>query len=1735
MADERINNGGFDPSKYYTQMNTANGSNDPNDPNNPSNPNSRHHQSAQTTNLGMERLTKELEGEFLSRRDNDGKVTFDAKRELGTYAVKPLEDEENTFYENKQRADKIANVANIVIADYAITREAERFDRLGLDQKDIPTNTDLQSMGIGVTKDREKRDLLFTDSDVRITDTSGNQREVHISELSQFTEDEVRAMFESGYATRRNEFGETEKYEIFQYYEPQENTKTEYLSISEARRSGVIGDDYFSNPEVRNNEPSQMQDTLGRDVPIYEPINKNSNPGKEHHSVLEKDAGHIGPRHSAEHIPPSHGERLDIQASHGGHGERSVSHGEKLIEESFNKKESSLSTRDQIFHTIEKYGPDTNIGLDSAKQRYESLLNQHSDKIRFEKNGSSTVLIVNNTERINFASDKQLSTVGYLSLTDFIERHTSMQIPGNAVDTTLSNLQNTLISEVGPQFANQNIQIVKHPDTGEDIVKITKIVNTGDKKAVKVTHEDVNRMLVNAHHEKEREERIYNADSNKAKAAAMAELREKNLKLLKEAGIAIGKGTIEDLDKALADITNRLTHSNQNISALTLSCASLKAEIEKVKVMQGLTDVERNAKLKELMDSLSQKEELLSKAKEAVNTLTKQMSMINDHKNNYGDRTTSRHGQRKKAGLNFVANKVAGSDMMTGYNTTKYAVDIAAVGVRTAVRTADNVANRIAEKLIAGGFVRDNGMWAGIRDSTGFRINDRKAKRAAKSSARSGNRNAMTDYRINRRAELADLKQKKLERKQMARETRANRLESSGNRHGQKKANKLRQKNMRETKYVGLKGGAGDRFHKFKERIRESFEKLKTSYANSIFGKASQAVSQALSSIKSALMKYIIAPVGSFFLAIIILFFVIQIMAYAIFFISDNVKATNLTAQLNELNYIQLIVDDTSKNLTKNYMEVAQRDAQRRYLLMENFSEEDKEKMKMSGTNKYGSYAYEWYKSANLGQIRRIEDSSKSDGSSVSGLNSNLLPIVSAMHFRYMDEINFKSWYTAKAYCYYLWVETHNVKAIKTYSADSEPECENIYKATVNELNGLTSTPTVTYSAETQQVYRPSASEEICNNIYIHGYSIKSSIEANKAKASSTKIMNNVLSSLGLPELDASVSGVFINEIPCSPDNPNDKCKNYLVSKIGNETTKEAGHLNDKECGVYQDSHKHTANCYTVTCGLSDTDPVCEYKNSTHKHSNGDCSCDKPVHIHNTDSSCYLGTFYQTNCKSQKAGSASDVTHDEECKGCATYPYSLYKNCGNEHNHSFLCCNKHEHNANCYHTHTAKPADNYVCTKSNKDATRNDAYSACYTCTCGLDQHTHIDWKSFAEPGCWNTVFICKGHCGGHVTPLVDLTVDMTFEKVVSYDEFKTPLFLGAGDFSLGETSEENMVDMEDAGALAKVYEKASEFNDLKVWKATWELKMADWFVPWKASIESIADTIERNIVYAGAQLIDWFTRNLEAIIKGQDPAKMKEEYIDSMKSKADDALDLYDFDGWFLMDENENYILDANGKKQLNQGHIDMLKDLYGNWQKDGSYDTGIEAWEDFDVLFPANNVRPLSSAQIDSIISSLQITNEKREAVLRQGLDYVGDFWYDLKHPQGAGATSGRIDCSGFVSSVLRHSIGWQNDWTSSGFASADNDSYGSVTKLNPGDILAKNKDSSYDGTSWVGGGSNHVIIYLGYLPNGIEDYPDCDGVGGYYIIDCSSSLGGSAVRKVNDASFFNGYPWRYSSCYN
>ncbi len=360
--------------------------------------------------------------------------------------------------------------------------------------------------------------------------------------------------------------------------------------------------------------------------------------------------------------------------------------------------------------------------------------------------------------------------------------------------------------------------------------------------------------------------------------------------------------------------------------------------------------------------------------------------------------------------------------------------------------------------------------------------------------------------------------------------------------------------------------------------------------------------------------------------------------------------------------------------------------------------------------------------------------------------------------------------------------------------------------------------------------------------------------------------------------------------------------------------------------------------------------------------------------------------------------------------------------------------------------------------------------------TCGLEEHTHSQWHSEYDSGCYETAYLCNGHCGGHICPTVDMVVDMKWEDIVRHDNFKTPYFVAESSFS-------SILNW-------------GNCRTIDAWAEKWMDRASEWFAPFPDSYATAYAWYGRTLVYKRAGVIDQITNGAPE------------------ETPAENTDDVYGFDGWFHDDGS----IDAS--------LIAELEDFYGTYDTD--FEDGVEAWKDFEVVFPSGSCPKLTDAEIQAVLEQVKLVNPgismRRLAVIEEALKGVGQYYYSLcgsAHMNAINNTSGAGECSGFVSGVLNRALGTNYNTSAAGYHD-----YGSATAMQAGDIIASKQQTE--------NATGHVLIYVGYLPDGIPGYKiaKSDGVAteqagpSMYVIDCTPKYGGSVFRKYSNFSGLNAW---------
>ena len=542
--------------------------------------------------------------------------------------------------------------------------------------------------------------------------------------------------------------------------------------------------------------------------------------------------------------------------------------------------------------------------------------------------------------------------------------------------------------------------------------------------------------------------------------------------------------------------------------------------------------------------------------------------------------------------------------------------------------------------------------------------------------------------------------------------------------------------------------------------------------------------------------------------------------------------------------------------------------------------------------------------------------------------------------------------------------------------------------------------------------------------------------------------------------------------------------------------------------------HTHGSGCNNTYCGKEE-------------HVHGSSCCSKPEHshtycssttyeacggcgnimltpgsissgAHNCGNAYVQYTWEKWNCgKDEHSHTNADGSRNSDCNN---------DNCGNreEHTHGAECCslNEHTHYSSCciYEEHKHTPS---ICYWTSDSSVNPKGYTGCAhtrldgTQEYGKVQHIHLAWRSAQNPGCYTTIWVCPGHCGGHMTPQVDVFQDMTYENLVYHDIYKIQKgkYLQDDDFKVNGTklfSKDNDQGMSDS------------FVTVQAWKTFWDQRALVWFSPFHTTPMGDLKQLGRSIKYGAASVVDGISTLFHKLISsftGMGLDVSSEESVTSDIAEMRDAniLDEYGFTGWFKKDEAGNEITDASGNHIHDPKVLETVDSLY---PAENNYVGAIENWSDIgDVRFSLGSVKPLTNDQIDLILSQIAGTSEEKE-IVKTALQAVGRYLYDEEEDVFTAANSGKTNNPKCISQIIKNVAG--NDYTTRYMKTIQEwDSYASPGHgLRSGCVLVRKNEPIGDLKDPENSAIGDVAIYIGQIFwNEKKEIPNESGVGQSY----------------------------------
>lgn len=304
---------------------------------------------------------------------------------------------------------------------------------------------------------------------------------------------------------------------------------------------------------------------------------------------------------------------------------------------------------------------------------------------------------------------------------------------------------------------------------------------------------------------------------------------------------------------------------------------------------------------------------------------------------------------------------------------------------------------------------------------------------------------------------------------------------------------------------------------------------------------------------------------------------------------------------------------------------------------------------------------------------------------------------------------------------------------------------------------------------------------------------------------------------------------------------------------------------------------------------------------------------------------------------------------------------------------------------------TNDEVDGRPCHTHNKNGT----CSRHWQCNCGRYSIT-------------DTVYVCPGHCAGHLIPSTTVIQRLSYEGLAQGDGFKTTYWLTEDDimgenkytdvsqtiFGLGRALGEMQGaewDVVELRTNIRLKYGTANMPTLPEWKLFWLKRAQGWFSIFPSSGRAFFTVIGKRFVYALAGGIDFYTNNfadflqnvfinhtgvwnafveykerqweyaLENILGKEEADPMNEETLGN-----NDDRDMLGFQGWFAPAADYDY------PTRYNRSAMSELKMFYGSFYDDSGniiykdsqrgFLVGVRNWKEFDVYFPEDLLNTLA-----------------------------------------------------------------------------------------------------------------------------------------------------------------------------
>lgn len=772
--------------------------------------------------------------------------------------------------------------------------------------------------------------------------------------------------------------------------------------------------------------------------------------------------------------------------------------------------------------------------------------------------------------------------------------------------------------------------------------------------------------------------------------------------------------------------------------------------------------------------------------------------------------------------------------------------------------------------------------------------------------------------------------------------------------------------------------------------------------------------------------------------------------------------------------------------------------------------------------------------------------------------NANIVPIISMAHYRYPDEWTWENYKSIQAYVFYMYGLSHNTahydpqfnpdgtvsdKGIYSYTLRKSHSSDTLYMRNGeikwtgagkwNETAHTLDRPKVaafgvTYTDGDGNVLQNASGgnatgsgyvESGCSNLYVHGYDQKSFF-GDGAQAFGNDLLSagkEVLSWFDAQDALPLADGIKEVEYTYSERTENGMVvKTPVGGKVKNADFAGADYGFSFDFSV---AMEYAIGDNVVQPNGKTVWMPCDNLGAARYDSAPKCG----TNTHEAKASCY-----QFICQEMPQGCKH--IHGVFCNSFSLLKGGFYLNCSHKDG-----CPREKGTGSCSeynefgHTHTTTPLTDAEVSSHPADYRRD----GCIWQRKDNEQvHTHKEWKSLTDPGCYSTVLFCKGHCGGHISPTVNLAVTYTFEGLAYQDAVsisgKDASFMSGFDFM-------------------KVHFPAKK--TVGHWSEHVSRTTAKWFTPLPNGPISAVAWFGESFRDARLKLLQWW-QNLK-FFGNKDDDDMTHDVASGYNFDDNDGQgklpaseeDEMGFTGWF----------DLSERSMLDTGIMHDLYSLYG--EPATYYEDGIDAWKDFDVTFNIGMYESLSGEQKDLIVNAIREAypelSGERIAVINDALNHVGYYNYmdgAVAHKNGMYSGMGMSDSTGFVSGVYMRALGskcgfWsrvRSTFTSrtgemGPHTSSSFDTDGISTALNQfplgGMVRTTSRGELLPGDIVCNPDTNQAAIYLGKFIKrtpGEEDNPFATPQ--EYIVDCSSGNGGYSRCRKTQIDFSN-YTTKYS----